>query len=418
MKRVFAIFICILLLVSVCTTAFAAGNSISLRPTKTAVTSGDSFTVLVVLNGEEPFQSFGLKLKYDSNDFELVKGNWLLQGSLLSDFDEEKNNAAIGYKKAAVKNGDAFEFTLKVKSGVAGKTSKIEVVPVMKKDSDNVAITGASVDITIGGGVDTSHTHSFGEWEITKEPICDENGEKIRGCSGCTEYEKEVIPYTGHSYSNEWTVDEPATCTEFGVKSHHCSKCDAKKDITHISALGHKWSEWVVETEATVDKVGKKVRSCQNEGCVQKEYAEIARLSADGHTHSFGEWSVSTKATCEDSGEQVRTCSICKEQEKMDIASIGHAYGEWVVKVAPTNTADGLLESKCSNCSATKTEVIPKLLPDESAPQGTDNDPTSSDTDAPKGDKNSVNPIVWVAIGAFVVIVAGVVVLVVKNRKK
>ena len=31
------------------------------------------------------------------------------------------------------------------------------------------------------------HTHSFGEWQVTKEPTCEEEGIEVRTCSECGE---------------------------------------------------------------------------------------------------------------------------------------------------------------------------------------------------------------------------------------
>lgn len=47
------------------------------------------------------------------------------------------------------------------------------------------------------------HEHTYGEWEITKEPSCTKAGEKQRTCSVCGETETEAIPALGHDYGED-----------------------------------------------------------------------------------------------------------------------------------------------------------------------------------------------------------------------
>ncbi len=66
-------------------------------------------------------------------------------------------------------------------------------------------------DVICGDKV-VDHTHSFGDWVVTKEATCTEPGEQTRNCA-CGQTETQVIPATGHDY-----VD--------GV----CTKCGAVKN--------------------------------------------------------------------------------------------------------------------------------------------------------------------------------------------
>ena len=66
-------------------------------------------------------------------------------------------------------------------------------------------------DVICGDKV-VDHTHSFGDWVVTKEATCTEPGEQTRSCD-CGHTETQVIPATGHDY-----VD--GVCTKCGaVKS-------------------------------------------------------------------------------------------------------------------------------------------------------------------------------------------------------
>ncbi len=54
-------------------------------------------------------------------------------------------------------------------------------------------------DVVCGDKVE--HTHSFGEWTVTKAATCTEPGEQTRSCE-CGYSETQVIPATGHDYVN------------------------------------------------------------------------------------------------------------------------------------------------------------------------------------------------------------------------
>ena len=77
--------------------------------------------------------------------------------------------------------------------------------------------------------IDPDHTHSYGEWETTKEASCLGTGTKTRYCA-CGEKESETIPTLGHSFG-EWVVVEEATATEDGLEERVCA-CGEKE--THV----------------------------------------------------------------------------------------------------------------------------------------------------------------------------------------
>ena len=66
-----------------------------------------------------------------------------------------------------------------------------------------------------------SHTHNFGEWEITKSATCTAEGSKERYCS-CGEKQSASISITEHSYGN-WETTKEATFTENGSESRQCA---------------------------------------------------------------------------------------------------------------------------------------------------------------------------------------------------
>ena len=69
-----------------------------------------------------------------------------------------------------------------------------------------------------------THTHVFGDWEITKVATCSENGKKERSCS-CGKKEIQNIAMIAHTE----VIDNPIapTCTENGISvGKHCSVCN------------------------------------------------------------------------------------------------------------------------------------------------------------------------------------------------
>lgn len=66
-----------------------------------------------------------------------------------------------------------------------------------------------------------AHTHSYGEWETTKEPTCTAEGSKERYCS-CGEKQSASISIAEHSYGDWETTKEP-TFSEKGSESRLCA---------------------------------------------------------------------------------------------------------------------------------------------------------------------------------------------------
>lgn len=365
MKKIFCLMIAFVMIASLCVTGFAAGNSISCTASKSDVKAGETVTVSVTLTNADPFKALGLSFEYNTNTFELVNGEWFIQGALLKDVDKTKNRAAVAYKDQSVQNGEIFTFELKVKGGVELGAYDITVVPTMKNGTDVISITGDTVKINVVEGVasDTSsntagHTHSFGDFVTDLEP----------------------------------------TCLEPGVKSRRCSICNQRADVTNISPLGHDWNDWVIDIEATQSAVGIKSRTCKL--CNEKQSAEIAKLSLDGHEHTFGEWELTKAPTCTEKGQETRSCTVCGEKENMVIMSVGHSYGNWSIKVMPTLEKEGVLECECSVCLATKTQSIDKL------------------TQASTSDSTDIMLLVVIGLGAVILIGAGVAFFVGMKKRK
>jgi hypothetical protein len=63
----------------------------------------------------------------------------------------------------------------------------------------------------------------MGEWVVTKEATCEEDGAKYRECTRGDKREDVVIPALGHN--GVWKVIKPATGKEEGLKQKICKRC-------------------------------------------------------------------------------------------------------------------------------------------------------------------------------------------------
>lgn len=163
--------------------------------------------------------------------------------------------------------------------------------------------------------------HCKGDAVEAKDATCTEDGWKEVGiCEVCGEHysyptDENVIPATGHTWSEDYVVDKEATCTEAGEKSKHCTNCDAKEDVQEIPALGHDF----------ISKVTK-------------------------------------KATCTTDGTLTYTCSRCNETKTETIKATGHKWSDWKKTVAATVFKPEVQARKCSACNKSETRNIGKKL--------------------------------------------------------
>lgn len=162
--------------------------------------------------------------------------------------------------------------------------------------------------------------HQWGDWIISKEATCKEEGEKYHVCQMCNEIETSVIQKTAHSanpdnedhwlhqengkdwlvcpvcgekvderdcthvhneHTGNWVETKAPTCTEAGEETRVCGVC-GKIETRTVEALGHAYGEWETVKEATEDEPGLKVRKCTREDCDHQETKEIPTLPKTG----------------------------------------------------------------------------------------------------------------------------------------
>ncbi len=98
---------------------------------------------------------------------------------------------------------------------------------------------------------------------ITIPASCTVPGMEYDICETCGETlgEARVIPATGHT-EGEWSVSIEPTCVDEGEKICHCSVCGQVCAAEAIPAKGHVPGEWETVLEPTAETEGKKIRRC------------------------------------------------------------------------------------------------------------------------------------------------------------
>lgn len=159
--------------------------------------------------------------------------------------------------------------------------------------------------------------HNFGEWTVTEEPTCQDEGVETRVCKSCKKIQERTLDTVDHNWQKFYTVDEEPTCTDIGVAYIYCDDCDETCDTYYIPA-----------TE-----------------------------------HCFGASEIIDYADCETDGLVVRMCKYCDETEEIVIPALGHCWtDEKVVGLEPTNDSYGQKSYHCLYCDATSgEEIIPPL---------------------------------------------------------
>jgi hypothetical protein len=273
----------------------------------------------------------------------------------------------------------------------------------MKKLKVLFALSVSCVALTVGAfttacGEEQAHVHSYGDWNV-KAPTCTEDGSRVRTCE-CGETETEVIPATGHAYSNEWTYDD--------TNHWHVATCEHTSEVGGKAA--HSFGEWTVTKAATCTETGSREKACACGYKVTESIAATSHTYSDEWTyddtnhwhvatcehttevsgkaeHSLGEWTVTKAATCTETGSREKACA-CGYKVTESIAATNHTYssewssdetyhwyaatcehttevsgkaehslGEWTVTKAATCTEAGSREKACA-CGYKAIETI------------------------------------------------------------
>lgn len=106
------------------------------------------------------------------------------------------------------------------------------------------------------------HTHTAGEWKVTKVATCTEEGERVSECTECDEILATAKIAASHDF--EITTIDP-TCTERGYDSYVCTRCDVTSMSNFVDATGHSCAKYdVINYDATATKDGTAYGTCDN----------------------------------------------------------------------------------------------------------------------------------------------------------
>ncbi len=368
MKRIISFLVCIILMMSVCITASAAGSSTLNGNSSVTVGSNIEFTVNV--SGCSDATSIAVAVSYDGG-FELVSGTWLKSGSITK-FDTATNKGALGGLSTPDVNGNLFKLVLKAKTASAsnqnvsvnviaknGSTEIMNVTPSKSVKIDCATHTyGAYSKVndsqhkhtcTVCGHTETAN-HTWNGGTVTKAATCKETGVKTYTCTACNATKTENIAKTANHSYGAWTTTKEPTCTDAGTQTRTCSVC-GNSESKSVSAKGHSWGGYQVTKQPTCADAGTQTRTCSV--CGKTESQSVVATG-----HNMGSWKTTKEATCEAKGEQTRTCSKCSYKETKEIAALGHSFSHPTVTKQPTCTESGTQSGKCTRCGKETTSEI------------------------------------------------------------
>jgi hypothetical protein len=155
-----------------------------------------------------------------------------------------------------------------------------------------------------GGTTTDTHTHEWGEWQVTAAATCSAEGEEKRICLlDASHPETRTIAVNPDAHDWKQTSGTPATCTTAGSGSRTCNIC-GKVETGTLAALGHSYGNWVVNAAA-----GTEVRTCAHDSS-HKETRDLTIAA-------FREWLVA----------QPDNNAATAYNVKLNINNLGGDYG-------------------------------------------------------------------------------------------
>ena len=231
----------------------------------------------------------------------------------------ESTCALAGSQERVCDCGEKETQALAVKAHTEGGwiTDKVATTTEPGKKHQVCAVCGATLKEETISVIEQAHTHSYGDWTVSKAATCAAKGQEVRSCT-CGQSETREIAKTAHNYQ---AVVTAPTCTEKGYTTHTCTVCKDHYKDSSTAAKGHSYGAWTVSKAATCAAKGQEVRSC---ACGSKETRDIAQLA-----HTPGDWVVDKQATATQDGHRYQPCKSCGaklKEETLAYGSQGLAY--------------------------------------------------------------------------------------------
>ena len=353
MKKLTAIFLCVLLLGAMAVTVHATGSAqMTIAPGNATAYRGDTIDFTVSISTVEDCRSAAFMLTYDTSVFEFVSGSCSLSGTTLASFSS--GTGTFAYSTGTTVSGQIFTFRLRVKDGAAVGTSTISANVNTRDSSGPIPTSVNSVSVTV------RCDHSYGDWTRA------DDSSHQRVCALCADVQTESHAWDGGK------VTKAPTCKDTGEKTYSCTTCGASKTETLSKTEDHSFGSWVKADDANHK------RTCSN--CGREETT----------AHTWDDGKVTKQPTCKDTGEKTRTCTACSATKTETLEKTAdHSYSAWTkvddsthkhactvcgreetavhtwnsgaVTKKATCAEEGVRTYTCTGCGHTKTEAIPVL---------------------------------------------------------
>lgn len=304
MRKIIVLLICVLLTSVMVMSASAAETvTVTIIPSKNAVSVGETVTFTVSISHVDTCSSFGIFLSFDEKVFELQdsKNDWecLASTMIMASYEPQEKFLFFANDKNSAIEGDILRFTLTVKESANLGSTQISGTPTVRQSNTVIpsTITATKVTIACKHSYDNSCdatcnscgetrkiTHTWDSGKVTKEPTCTDKGTKTFTCTVCGETKKEDVKATGHKYSNDCDAS--------------CNSCGAERSITHDYST--KWSSnsekhWHecnicgAKKDEQKHTPGAAATEKDSQTCTECGYVLKAAL---GHTHKYSDtWS-------------------------------------------------------------------------------------------------------------------------------
>ena len=184
------------------------------------------------------------------------------------------------------------------------------------------------------------HIHSYGEWELYKEPSCNSYGIERRYCN-CGEMQDRRLDMLDHT-EGDWEFDEINS-----LRQKRCTVCQSIITTESLTNHSHTFDEWITVQQVTCTTNGLQSRACDC-GFKQEEI-----IKSPGHT--FTDWETIIYASCSEVGLKERSCP-CGHSEIQEIDTLEHIMGNWILngiyKEYPCINCGDILESEAIQTSS------------------------------------------------------------------
>ena len=231
MKKIVVLLCALLTVFSVATTVSAAKSaSISLSANDTSVGGGDKVTITVKATVDQ-CDNGGMEVSLDTKRFELISGDWLLNG-ILTDFDEKSKDGVFALDTTKKLSGKVFQLVIKVKTdaplGSGNVTFKFKADEKIVSKSISIKVTCShkysnSCDTSCNlCGATRKISHSWNNGDVIKAATCTDTGSAKFTCTVCKETKTDKLDKTSHTYDHNCDTD--------------CNVCGVTREITHVLA--------------------------------------------------------------------------------------------------------------------------------------------------------------------------------------